>query len=98
MPIINIVTNNQTNIHTISCWTMIMMFVRVKLGAYADPGDASAENKALYGDTTDLERSGSASHDDHHYEEVPTTDGSEMSEIALNSSTSIENENYENGN
>ena len=84
------------------------MFVRVKLGAYADPGDASAENKALYGrvsprgnpggDTTDLERSGSASHDDHHYEEVPTTDGSEMSEIALNSSTSIENENYENGN
>ena len=77
---------------------MIMMFVRVKLGAYADPGDASAENKALYGDTTDLERSGSASHDDHHYEEVPTTDGSEMSEIALNSSTSIENENYENGN
>ena len=80
------------------------MFVRVKLGAYADPGDASAENKALYGrvsprgnpggDTTDLERSGSADHDEHHYE-VPTTDGSE---IDLNNSTSMENENYENEN
>ena len=82
------------------------MSVRAKLGAYADPGDASAENKALYGrvsprgkpggDTTDLEKSGSADHDGEPlYEEVPTADGSEMSEVALNSSTSIEHENYE---
>ena len=84
---------------------IVCIFVRVKLGVYADPGNDPAENKALYGrvsaranqggDTTDLERSGSADHDEHHYEEVPTTDGSE---IDLNNSTSIENENYENGN
>ena len=48
------------------------------------------------GGTPDLEKSGSDDHDGEPlYEEVPTADGSEMSEVALNSSTSRENENYE---
>ena len=49
------------------------------------------------GGATDLEKSGSDGHDGEPlYDEVPPADGSsDMSEVALNSSTSIENDNYE---
>ena len=49
------------------------------------------------GDATDLERSGSdGQNEEHVYDEVPLADQSSgMSEVALNSSSSFQNDNYE---
>ena len=49
------------------------------------------------GGATDLEKNGSDGHDGEPvYDEVPLGEGSsDMSEVALNSSNSIQNDNYE---
>ena len=49
------------------------------------------------GGATDLERDGSDGHNEEHvYDEVPLADeSSDMSEVAVNSSNSTQNDNYE---
>ena len=76
---------------------------RRKLEAYKEPGNDVEGNQAVYGKALprgtqdggapDLERDGSdGQNEENVYDEVP----SDMSEVALNSSNSLENENYAN--
>ena len=81
---------------------------RRKLEAYKEPGNDVEGNQAVYGKALprgtqaggapDLERDGSdGQNEEHVYDEVPLADqSSDMSEVALNSSNSIQNDNYEN--
>ena len=81
---------------------------RRKLEAYAEPGNDAEGNQAVYGKALprgtqdggapDLERDGSdGQNEENVYDEVPLADqSSDMSEVALNSSNSIQNDNYEN--
>ena len=81
---------------------------RRKLEAYKEPGNDVEGNQAAYGKALprgtqaggapDLERDGSdGQNEEHVYDEVPLVDqSSDMSEVALNSSNSIQNDNYEN--
>ena len=80
---------------------------RRKLEAYAEPGDVTEGNQAVYGKVparstqdggaTDLERSGSdGQNEEHVYDDVPPADQSSgMSDVALDSSSSFQNDNYE---
>ena len=80
---------------------------RRKLEAYKEPGNDAEGNQAVYGKmlprstqdggAADLERNGSDGQDgDPVYDEVPLADqSSDMSDFALNSSNSIQNDNYE---
>ena len=80
---------------------------RRKLEAYAEPGDDAEGNQAVYGKVparstqdggaTDLERSGSdGQNEEHVYDDVPPADQSSgMSDVALDSSNSFQNDNYE---
>ena len=76
---------------------------RRKLEAYQEPGNDAEGNQAVYGKALprgtqaggapDLERDGSDGQSEENvYDEVP----SDMSEVALNSSNSMQNDNYEN--
>ena len=71
--------------------------------AYQEPGNDVEGNQAVYGKAlprgtqadgaSDLERDGSdGQNEENVYDEVP----SDMSEVALNSSNSMQNDNYEN--
>ena len=76
--------------------------------AYQEPGNDVEGNQAVYGKALprgtqadgapDLERDGSdGQNEENVYDEVPLVDqSSDMSEVALNSSNSIQNDNYEN--
>ena len=75
--------------------------------AYQEPGNDVEGNQAVYGKALprgtqadgapDLERDGSdGQNEENVYDEVPLADQSDMSEVALNSSNSLQNENYEN--
>jgi len=80
---------------------------RRKLEAYQEPGNDVEGNQAVYGKALprgtqagvapDLERDGSdGQNEENVYDEVPLADQSDMSDVALNSSNSIQNDNYEN--
>ena len=80
---------------------------RRKLEAYQEPGNDAEGNQAVYGKALprgtqaggapDLERDGSdGQNEENVYDEVPLADQSDMSDVALDSSNSIQNDNYEN--
>ena len=75
--------------------------------AYQEPGNDAEGNQAVYGKALprgtqagvapDLERDGSdGQNEENVYDEVPLADQSDMSDVALDSSNSIQNDNYEN--